>query len=152
VVYDQQVDFSHAPKITQKDRQIQWDSSRAATDTARRYRALGRLWTEVYDAGHQKKRISCEGIEEVDLEETLQTRNATMTPDGLVRVCHYGESLSPEKDLAYFEAGDAIIVAIPRQDNVGLRIEAITVEGMARKSARKALQGLGLRSSDNSGT
>jgi len=142
--------LNHAPKITQKDRQIQWDIPNAAIDIARRYRALGRLWTETYDVEHQKKRILCEGIEEVDIEEALQQRQGEMTPVGLVPLVHDVGDLSLRKDLPYFEVGDAVIIAVSTHDNPGLRIENITIEGTAKKSARKALQSLEYQSFEGS--
>lgn len=155
-LYDQTKDLLHAPKITQEDKRIQWNDQNGAIGADRRYRALGRLWTEVSDSGDRPKRMLCEGISEIGLEKVLQERNNNKLaqeyksfdkwfnePDGVLMSTYRFDSWPFGAGLPYWEDGDAIIVAVPGQKGSALRIEHITLEGMARKSARQAAKLLG---------
>lgn len=133
--------FRHAPKITPKDRHLDFSSWTSVT-IERRNRVLGRLWSRavINSNGGDPilKRFVLENIEiipfsEEDLKHSLSHGNErgelkTLTQDG-------GAITSP-----WVEAEEGIIVSTC--DGRGLLIREMTVEGEARKPAHVAVRKL----------
>ena len=143
----------HAPKITSYDKCINWREE-SAIPIERRYRALGRLWSEVMVDPKTKKRIVFEDMEVVDTPEEITSllkmlKTAQKEQAGLIQVNLEGRGairfMVPCQNTEKYDLkprffvcdGDAIIVAC---QNGALRIKRITVEGEAKQHASKVFQ------------
>jgi methionyl-tRNA formyltransferase len=141
----------HAPKITSMDKRINWKDHSAIT-IERRYRALGRLWSEVQLDPETKKRIVFEDIELVPIPEVilqlLKSEQGTRTGKlsvgekrGIVRfmvICPDSKD-GDMKPRFFVVDGDSIIIA---SKNGALRVKKITVEGKGKQDASKIFKEL----------
>ena len=139
-------DLTHAPKITSKDKEIDWLNWDAAT-VGRRYRALGPLWNMVIVVGAKRLRIKLDGVEEVERPGAFEQATESSRGPGDDRkdvmpmlksmVCETptGERLS----LSYVTDGDGIIIAVK---DMAVSISHITIEGMERRAASLAVETL----------
>jgi methionyl-tRNA formyltransferase len=142
----------HAPKITSADKWINW-TEESAIPIERRYRALGRLWSEVQIDTQTKKRIVFEDMELVPTPEAVLQllKRARRIRTGIVKVgderkrnvrfmvtCS-GKSKEDLKPRFFVVDGDAIIV-VSRHGS--LRVKRITVEGKGKQDARAVFEGL----------
>jgi len=148
----------HAPKITSANRCVNWTSD-SAISIERRYRAFGRLWTEILFAGGVKKRIILEDMELVPMPGVIEglLKHASTTRKGTVQVSVEtmrqvrfmvtGAKTSVDettKEKEYLKPrffvvdGDAAIFACK---NGALRVKQITVEGKEKQHARLVLEG-----------
>ncbi|KAE9378043.1 Formyltransferase [Stipitochalara longipes BDJ] len=141
----------HAGKITPEDRKINflnWRGDRIY----RHYRALGRLWTDVWIDAKTTKRLIFEDITLDDRPSIAWTENWEKTyPGADIRKAEEGvHSMTPLFIVAskvasfwypvrYVADGSAIIF----DTNSGsVRVGSITVEGQSKKAASKALGSL----------
>jgi methionyl-tRNA formyltransferase len=135
----------HATKITPEDRNISllgWEEDRIY----RHYRALGRLWIDIWITAKRARRLIFEDITLVDNPEAFWSHNSEnlekdadetrpVVPRFIVASKHPG-SWHP---LLYVEDGDGVIFKTVK---TALRVGRITVEGQSKKAASKALRSL----------
>lgn len=139
----------HAPKITSADRQINWGHSSVTAE--RKYRALGRLWTEIMFDPETKKRIVLEDMEVVPTPEPILKllrsekgvrRGRLTVGEEKRRILRFMVTIKENGDLKprfFVIDGEAIIVAGSAD---ALRVKKITVEGKGTQAARQVFEGL----------
>jgi len=143
--------IKHATKITPEDRKISfldWGGDRIY----RHYRALGRLWTDVWIDAKTTKRLIFEDITLINKPEIawtqIQERKGlgvnigekegkmhTVAPRFIVT----SKATDTWHPLLYIEDGDGIVFDT---NNGTVRVGSITVEGQRKKAASKALRSL----------
>jgi hypothetical protein len=140
----------HAPKITAQDREIDWHNG-SALNIHRRYRALGRLWNNIYTDHNETKRLIFEDFEVVYSNDTLSNwlsgfqfskvndREIRQENDDGIRfmVHNYFGRPSP---VMYVVDGDAVIFATKGQRFI--RVQEMTMEGDSKRPARVVMQRL----------
>jgi methionyl-tRNA formyltransferase len=132
----------HATKITPKDRKISlldWEGDRIY----RHYRALGRLWSDVWTTAKTPRRLIFEDITLVEKPDAFWAHNsgnidkdADVTRPRFIVASTWPGSWHP---LLYVEDGDGVIFKTVK---TALRVGRITVEGQSKKAASKALRNL----------
>jgi len=143
----------HATKITPEERKIfslEWDGSRIY----RQYRAVGRVWSDVWIDAKTTKRLIFEDITVVDRSAVIsdwieQWKNKSHKTDteekeeeidsAAIRFFVPSKDKGPRQPLLYIEDGDAVVFNAPHSC---LRIGSITVEGRGKKPASKALRSI----------
>jgi methionyl-tRNA formyltransferase len=143
--------IKNASKITPDERKISlsaWGGHRIY----RHYRALGRLWADVWINARTRKRLIFEDITLVDESEQLwtesfksichetstenQEENETyMRPRFIVA----GKTMDTWHPVLYIGDGDGIVL---NTSDTAIRVRSITVEGQSKKTAFKALHSL----------
>lgn len=153
----------HAPKITTRDRHIEW-AKWTTEDLLRRDRVLGRLWSFCQAKGKPQTRIILEGFADVTPEVAEsqwfdQLREAAGTPCSQAQpqpqstrnLYSASEGKDPEEffllplmsadhqcfSIPCAKRGDAVLMCHPNGDAV--LVEEITVEGGKKKAAAKVL-------------
>ena len=142
-------EITHAPKLSSADRRIKWEEE-DAIQIERRYRALGRLWTEVLFGPDTKKRIVFEDVEVVPKNEAIAQltksekgvhRGRLIVGEVQKRVIRFMVTKAYDKlEPRFFVVdGDAIIINC---NHDALRVRKITVEGKGSQHARQVFEGL----------
>lgn len=121
----------HAPKITPKDRHIDW-AKMSVDEILRRDRVLGRLWGLIQIEGQGPKRAVFGGLTAVPLDERFWRKEASRTWK-LALVSNNGERVT----LPCLVDEEAVIVSNPTGG--AIRIEEITIAGDKKAGAAKAL-------------
>jgi methionyl-tRNA formyltransferase len=137
--------IKHATKITPEDRKVSfpdWEGGQIY----RHYRALGRLWTDVWIDAKTTKRLIFEDITVVDRPEMTWAQRWEHTEvegKDMHPLAPHLIVASKETDtrhpLLYIEDGDGVIFDTI---NSAIRVGSITVEGQSKKAASKALRSL----------
>lgn len=143
--------IKHATKITPEDKKIDfldWGGDKIY----RHYRALGRLWTDVWIDQKTKKRLLFEDITLVDRPEIAWKQGAESrrsqtrpekTEEGILSVAPLFIVASKVSDtwhpLLYIEDGDGVIFIAP---DSAVRVGSIIVEGQNKKAASNTLSSL----------
>jgi methionyl-tRNA formyltransferase len=143
--------MTRATKITPEDRKIDflaWRGDRIY----RHYRALGRLWTNVWIDPKTTKRLIFENITLIEKPILAWTENGEHRPSGasIERTDKEMNSVAPLYIVAskeanawhpvmYVEDGNGVI--FNTKDNA-IRVGSITIEGQSRKAASNALRNL----------
>lgn len=135
----------HATKITPEDRKISlldWEGDRIY----RHYRALGRLWTDVWITAKTPRRLIFEDITLIDKPDAFwihSSENIDEDADGtrpllphFIVASKWPGSWHP---VLYVEDGDGVIFKTVK---TALRVGRITVEGQSKKAASTALRSL----------
>ena len=141
----------HAAKITPEDKHInflEWGGDQIY----RHYRALGRLWTDIWIDAVTKRRLIFEDITLVDMAtitgaEHWTDRFPRSSVEERVKDGHYVPprfiTVSKNTDtwhpIFYDVDGTAIVL---HTSNGAVRVGTITIEGQSKKVASKALKGL----------
>ena len=121
----------HAPKITTKDRHVDW-AGMTVEEILRRDRVLGRLWSLIHVEGEGPKRAVFGGLTAVPFAKEFWEREDS-TIYNLPLVFDHGERVT----LPCLIDGEAVVV--PNSASCAVRIEEVTVEGDKKTGAAKAL-------------
>jgi methionyl-tRNA formyltransferase len=152
-IFPGQYTKKHASKITPEDKKIlllEWDGHRIC----RQYRAVGRVWTNIWIDAKTTKRLIFDDVTLVDKSavisdwiehwnnkcQKIDTEKKEEAIDvAAIRFIVPSKANGPRQPLLYVEDGDAIIF---NAVNSAIRIGSITVEGHGKKPASKALRNI----------